>query len=443
MKPSGVVNRIAASPITLSPVPNAWRSIPEVPIAVQDGFGPKAIAVLQRGRWRGLVPRAGASVFAWLDGRELRATRLSTRVTRSQTLESDEAGRALVIGGTGNSLYAVEPSGAATCLGVLPDGETITTACWLPRGGVAMQLGRDLCIHTPGPAARLLPRLRFRAVHPEYSSLRSLPIAHDDVFTIAAMYDDRGAIYAIDDAGRAHILAEFEQLAIADIQLFMDETGYRTMLPDGPTISIDGSLATVDHLEDAIARREQLPEIELSVDPAPELDAGQDLAPPDASEAKLEVRVSMPLDALIEPSLDRLGTLTTALIRMLRAAPQRSAPNMEILKLIRSGMPHDLRAYIHAWATHAPLSPAVYEFWMEPPKLESREFIREHAGDAISLGTFASGEPILARLSSSPSCEVVMIDDEGVPYRYRGLEGFLLDLQLRADGAFELDDWIE
>jgi hypothetical protein len=160
-------------------------------------------------------------------------------------------------------------------------------------------------------------------------------------------------------------------------------------------------------------------------------------------EAKVEARASMAPDALTPPSLDRLGRWTCALIRMLRAAPQRSAPNMEVLKLIRAGMPHDLRAYVHAWAAHTPNNPAVYEWWMNAPKLETREFVLKHAGESVQLGIFASGEPIVARLGSAGSCEVVMIDEEGIPYRYRGLEGFLMDLHMRAPGKFELDDWAE
>jgi hypothetical protein len=81
---------------------------------------------------------------------------------------------------------------------------------------------------------------------------------------------------------------------------------------------------------------------------------------------------------------------------------------------------------------------------MDRPTLVEREFIRKHAGDSIQLGIFASGEPIVARLNSSGSCEVVMIDEEGVPYRYYGLEGFLADLQMRTPNSakFDLDDWL-
>lgn len=442
MKSSSVVNLIPDSPITLVTDPDTWRSVSDVPIAVLDGFGPKAIAVVDRGRWRALVPRAGASVFAWLDGGEVRASGLTTRVTRGQTLESDESGRALVIGGVGNSLYAVERSGAATCLGVLADGQTITTACWLPGGGVALLLGPDVCIYMPDGDGGLRPRSRFRSVHPNSSSMRSFVIAQHQAFVLAAVYDDRGVFYAIEPDGRASILANFEGLDIADIQLFLEETGYCTMLPDGYTVSAAGMLARIEGLEQAFARREQAPAAEHGGELPPELAAGPDIAAPTEEQAKLEIRVAPPPDALTPPSLDRLGQLTAALIRMLRAAPKRSAPNMEILKLIRSGMPHDLRAYVHAWATHAPNNPAVYEFWMAPPKLETREIVRRHTGDAIDLGTFASGEPIAARLQGVGNCEIVMIDDEGLPYHYRGLEGFLLDLQLRASEGFELDEWM-
>lgn len=438
-------NRVSTSPITLAPIADAWSSIPEVPFAVQDGFGADGIVVLQGGRWRGLIPRAGGNVFAWFADGEVRATGLSSSMSFGQIFESDADGRALVLGGTGNSLYAVEPSGAATCLGVLPNRQRFRTACWLPNGGVAAALESDVCIYTPGPDGRLRPRLRFRAVHPEDANLRSFAVARDDVFALVAMIDDRGAIYSIDTDGRVHMLADFEGLDMADVQLFLDETGNRTMLPDGAVISTAGSLATIDGLDDAIAMREQLPEAELSVAPAPELDAGPNHAAPSEAEAKIDVHASAP-DAITPPSLDRLGRLTCALIRMLRAAPQRSAPDTEVLKLIREGMPDDLRAYLHAWATHVPSNPSVYEWWMVPPSLVTREFIRKEVGEAVQLGTFASGEPIVARLGGSSRCDVVMIDEEGHPYRYYGLEGFLQDLRMRAsenyEAKFELDAWL-
>lgn len=440
MKPCGVANRIPNSPITLRPDRDAWRSIPEVPFAVQDAFGAKAHVVLHRERWRALVPRAPGHVFAWFDGREARATGVTTQMLYGQTLESDDRGRALVIGGAGRSLYAVEPSGVATCLGVLTDGPKIRTACWLRRGGVALAIDREICIYTPDADGRLRPRLRFVASH-EPSGLRSLPSDDDQVFVVASMYDDRGAIYAIDDEGRVFTLADFDELEMTDVQLFLDETGNRTMLPDGATITMAGGLARIEGLAEAIAECSYAPLTELAGEAAPELEPGPDLAAPD--QATLEVRSSPVPDAGAPPSLDRLAPLTAALIRMLRAAPKRSAPDIEVLKLIRAGMPDDLRAYVHAWAVHDPNNPAVYEFWMDRPRLETREFIREHAGDSVRLGIFASGEPIVARLSGTGRCEVVMIDEEGIPYRYRGLEGFLLDLQTRAPGRFELDDWMK
>src|SRR5690606_7774590 len=92
VKPSGVANQIPNSPVTLTTVRDAWRSIPEVPVAVQDAFARKSNVVLHRDRWRALVPRAGGNVFAWLDGRVARATGVSSQVMFEQTLESDERG---------------------------------------------------------------------------------------------------------------------------------------------------------------------------------------------------------------------------------------------------------------------------------------------------------------------------------------------------------------
>mgnify|MGYP006979935787 CR=1 FL=1 len=130
---------------------------------------------------------------------------------------------------------------------------------------------------------------------------------------------------------------------------------------------------------------------------------------------------------------------------MLRSAPRRATPDVELLKLIRKHMPTDLRAYVHAWAVHDPNNPAVYEFWMSPPKIVTHPYILEHTGESLQIGIFASGEPILARRGGAGvSTQVVMIDEEGVPYRYHGLEGFLADLQMRAPGDdFDLDAWMD
>jgi len=437
-----VANRIASSPITLTSDPASWRSIPEVPIAVQDGFGPKATVMLHRGRWRGLIPREGEQVFAWFDGasRRVEATALRTRVSFGQTLESDARGRALVIGGAGESLYAVGPEGAASCLGVLGEGK-ISTACWLGEGGVALVIGAEVCVYSPGPE-RLRPRLRFRAPMPEVWGLRELSSPGAAVSVLALMGDHNAALYAIGDDDEVRALADFDGLELADVRIFLDETGYRMMLGEGATLSVDANPIEAEGLAAALDLLALLPLVDHDEELA-ELGPGPDLARSSASEAKVEFTIAPLADAGFAPPLERLGRLTAALIRMLRAAPQRSASDLEILHWIREGMAADLRAYLHAWALHAPNNPAVYEFWMQRPELETREFIREHAGEAVKLGIFASGEPIVARIAGVGSCEVVMIDEEGVPYRYRGLEGFLADLQQRSDGEFELDAWMD
>src|SRR5690606_874477 len=109
---------------------------------------------------------------ARLDGRELKASGLATNVFFSQSLESDASGRVLVIGGKGESLYAVDGSCNATCLGVLPEDQKIRTACWLPRGGVAALIGSTVAIYTPGPDGRLLARLRFDVKLPDVMGMR-------------------------------------------------------------------------------------------------------------------------------------------------------------------------------------------------------------------------------------------------------------------------------
>ena len=59
----------------------------------------------------------------------------------------------------------------------------------------------------------------------------------------------------------------------------------------------------------------------------------------------------------------------------------------------------------------------------------------------VVLGAGPGGHAA-ACLAADLGMSVVMIDEEGIPYRYSGLEGFLLDLQMRAPSKFELDDWM-
>ena len=145
------------------------------------------------------------------------------------------------------------------------------------------------------------------------------------------------------------------------------------------------------------------------------------------------------------PALDKLPPLTRALIKMLRAAEVRPTPLAEVTSLIGKTTPLDLHAYIHAWATYRPNAPAVDEFWLEQPRRITTGHLQKVVRNSIQLGTYASGEPILARtVKGSSRCEVIMIDEEGALSRYRGLEGFLLDLKARAKGdEFELDQWME
>jgi hypothetical protein len=444
VKPWRVANIIANSPITLTADPDTWATDREVPFAVQDSFGPKASIVSHQGRWRGLVAREGGSVFAWFDGRKLVASGVVTPDGFAQSLESDPKGRALVIGGAGNGcLYAVDPSGAAACLGVLAEGQKIATACWLADGGVAFLLGATLCIYRPDSEGRLRPQVRFESTHCGAWGLRSLPHDNPEVIVLVALEDDRGAIYAITPDARVHTLAAYEKLEFADVRLCLDETGQRMLLPDGPIIANGPSLTEIGGIAEALGVLDALPLVEPFAEPAPEFAEGPDLPAP-GPDAVLEVRVEPVADAHVAPKLERLGTLTAALIKMLRAGHARSSADPEILKLIRAGMPVDLRAYVHAWAMYEPKHQTVYEFWMGPPKLVNDEYIRKHTGEALKLGTFASGEPILGCLGGSGYCSVVMIDEEGLPYRYSGIEGFLRDLQMRApEGAvFELDAWI-
>lgn len=425
--------------ITLTPDRDAWRSLPELPLAVLDAFGPRALVVAQQGRYCALVPNAGRHRFAWFADGRLRSSAVTTSQIYAQTLEHDANGRALVIAGAGEWLYAVDESGAATCLGTLA-ADTTSCACWLPEGRVALELGDSIAVYGPGPAGNLIALQRFDTRLAEVLGLRCIH-ADAERCVIAAMSDRHGALFVLEAGGVVRVLAEFDDLELADVRIFLDETGKHTLLPEGPLISSNGDPTRVEGLASALASAATLPLAPTSAEPAPPLEPGPDLPAPSSP---LVVHVEPVHDAALPPPLERLGTLTRALIRMLRAAPARSEPDAATLQLIRAGMPDDLRAYVHAWACHALSHPAVDEWWLAAPRVDGRPFVRELAGEALSIGTFASGEPILARLASATSsCEVVMIDEEGVPYRYRGLEGFLDDLRSRAadSGPFVLDAW--
>ena len=434
-------NLVTDSPITLTSDPSFWRSQPEVPMVVQDGFS-GGEAVVQGGRWRGLIDGGKQHRFAWVEGGKLVASSLTTPRKFGQSLESDARGRALVLGGQGESIHAVEPPGAATCLGTLAEGK-LGTACWVPGGGVAGTFGDDIVVYAPTQdGAGLQPRVRFAAPRRNLSGLRCLPSPDPAVVILGGFAFDDGFLVALGPNDEVRLLADFTGLDLGDIRACLDETGTRTLLPDGAAISTGGGLTKVEGLGPAIEALDRWPTIEPR-GVAPTLTGGgeaqaapsEPLPPPEAKPAA---------DAAVAPSLARLGRLTAALIKMLRAAPARPSPDASLLALIRPSTPTDVRALIHAWAVHAPNNPTVYEFWMAPPKPDTRPFVRELAGECVGIGIFASGEPILARLAGGDETEVVMIDEEGQPYRYRGLEEFLSDLQMRApsDSTFELDAWL-
>lgn len=436
-------NLVADSPVSLVTDPSFWSRVPEVPFAVDTGFG-KGEAVLHQKIWRGLVEREGKQVFAWVEGNKLMATAMTDARRNGQSLESDAAGRALVIGADSRSLFAVERSGAARCLGVLGEG-TIRVAGWLPDGGVVAVIDEDLCVYGPADAdadAVLQPRLRIASNWRHLAGIRSLPSPDPAVLILTGFAFDIGMILAIGPDERVRVLADFEGLGSADIRVCLDETGMRTALPSGPSVSIDGGLARVEGLDAALASLDRFPELETQAPPTLAASANPQ---PSASVGEVIRAEPKPVaDASVPPDLIRLPPLSAALIKLLRDAPQRSEPDPRVLALIREGMPIDLRAYVHAWACYDPNNPTVYEFWMAAPRVEDRAWIREHAGDCLAIGSFASGEPILARHGGGAETQIVMIDEEGQPYRYRGFEGFLADLKMRSpdDSEFELDAYL-
>ncbi|MEM9069824.1 MAG: hypothetical protein AAGE52_15025 [Myxococcota bacterium] len=425
-------NETAGSPISLT---TSSAPIPEVPHRVADAFSPGSTVILQDGRWRGLLKENGLT-FAWFDGARAVATGVRTRVMYGQTLESDADGRALVIGGAGESLFAVDGEGSATSLAALPKDSHATSACWLHDGGVAFVTGSgSLQVHRATEEG-LRPVAAVELSLDPWSFRCAPPIA-DDVYALIGMADFVGVVLAVDLTGTVYELARFPNLSLGDTRLSLDETGERLLLPARDHVNVGGGdLSIVTGLEEAVSRRSDFATRDATVPPV--------LSPGKAPAAKLaavDARPAVAPDAAVEPKL-AFGPLTTALIRMLRSAPKRSKPAEDILALIRPGMPTDLRAYVHAWATRSPLSPTVYEFWMASPTLVTREWILDLVGSSLQIGIFASGEPILGRLRNT-SKSIVMIDEEGVPYEYHGLEGFLSDLQMRAPkDDFALDEWM-
>jgi hypothetical protein len=439
---------MAESPVRLTVDREAIRLLPEIPDEVVDAFGSKVLVVHQRDRWIGLVPHEGGlRPTRLLEGRLQPSATITTR-SFGQLLDTNEAGRTLVVGGQGESLFAIEPDASARCLGVMVDdgwtssGERVRFECaaWLPDGGVAALVGADVCLYAAADEGPLVPRARLATGMSRPDGVRRIPGL--DVVIVAT--EDRLSVLALDADVGARELARIDDLALVGVQFFLDETGNRVSLLEGPWIFLDGDAARIDGLEQALAMRAEFPPLPAAESPAPVLIRGEDRPAPSEPPPKVVARVEP--DALLEPDLRRLWPLTRAVIRMLRSAGRRATPDMEMLKLIRPDMPDDLRAWVHAWATHHPLAPAVDEFWMAPPRPVTEPYLRELAGMAVHLGTYASGEPILARRSTGPSCQVVMIDEEGIPYRYHGIEAFLADLRMRCEEdrrAFELDRWMD
>lgn len=439
------------TPIRLIRDRQASRQLPEVPWDVADAFGSKTLVVLQRGRWTALVQHEGEFRLARLVDDGLRVSAKVTAHSFGQLLDTDEHGRTLVVGGKGESLFVVEPDGSARCLGVMTDeawtrGEQhprFYGATWLADGGVAALLWDDLCIYAPTEAGPFEPRSRVVLTGlAGIQSIRRLP--GFDALVIAA--DDRLLVVALEPDGGVRELARFEDLQMVSVEYCLDETGNRLALLDGPMVFFDGDVGRLEGVDEALAARDQFPLLPAAESPAPVLARGDDRPAPTA-ELTPKPSAGVQPDALLEPDERRLGSLTRAMIRMLRSATARSAPDMEMLKLIRPGMSIDLRAFVHVWATHSPAAPAVYEFWLAAPRMVTEKRFGKFVGKAIHLGILASGEPVFAQLANGPSYQVVMIDEEGVPYRYRGIEGFLQDLRMRCketrERGFELDAWMD
>jgi hypothetical protein len=427
-------NTIPDSPITLEPDPRGWSDVPELPEHVRDAFGRRATIVVHRGRWRALVPHEGGYRFAWLDGRAARLTPVTTQLAFSQTLESDGQHRALVLGATGDRLYAVAPTGAATCLGFPLEG-TISHACWLADDtGVALVIAGDLCLYTGTPLA---PLVRF-PIDRDVLAIRSLPHIWDHLHAIAVLTDTRILIYAVTAAGAIHQLAAFENIELPDVRLYLDDQGSVRVLAEGQRLAHADGLLVVENLDDTLSALDPYPPVALAPEPAPELVRGDDLAALPDADALVEPTRIPPPDAAVPPALDALPPLTRALIAMLRSRPARPEPVAMTLALIQFDTPLDLRAYLHAWAVHAINSASVSELWLKAPRPSTWGARSGLTGGELELGSLASGEPILA-----DARWITMVDDEGIPRRYAGLEDLLAQLRERADDGFELDAWMQ
>ncbi len=438
---------MAESPIRLTVDSDAVRLLPEIPDEVVDAFGHRIFVVCQRGRWVGLVPHEGGFRLTRLVAERMLSSAVITARSFGQMLDTDEAGRTLVIGGQGESLVSVEPDGSARCLGVMVDdgwtdgGSRIRfeLAAWLKDGVVAAVRG-DLCFYAFAGDEPLVPRWRLATGLAQIDGVRWFPEL--DVVLVGA--EDVLLVLGLDEDVGARELARLEGLPLVGVQFFLDETGNRVALLEGPWVFLDGRVARLAGLAQALEICEQFLPLPVPQSPAPILLRGEDRPAP--GDAPREVVARIEPDALQEPSLSRLGPLTRAAILMLRSAPRRPAAEMGLLKLIRPSLPDDLRAWVHAWATHHPSAPAIDEFWLAPPRPVTEAHWTERVGTAIQLGTLASGEPILARRSSDRDSQVVMIDDEGALYRYHGIEGYLADLRMRCmedDRTFVLDRWMD
>lgn len=133
------------------------------------------------------------------------------------------------------------------------------------------------------------------------------------------------------------------------------------------------------------------------------------------------------------PRPEARGRFVRAFVAAICAQPQRSEPDAAVEALIVASRDQDMAAYLYAAARIAYMSGlSVYDWWPERPTLQGRR---------ITLGTLASGEPVFFERG-----EVIMIDEEGHRYRYRGLNGFLDEWWYKANERGEetcMDAYLE
>jgi hypothetical protein len=416
-----IQNRTPSSPVRLTVV-DLWDEITPPPARVFARVGADGQLFTQGSEHHGLVRGAGDFVYVRFGEDESRVDSAVRTSVKYQTIPLDDAGVALVIGGDGDRLYAVDRACRARCLGVCEDAR-FTHAAWLSFGFAT--LDRDglvtLFRWRDGEPAQALASYEFDG------GLASFDALAQDVLLVTTQ---RAVLTHARPDGSLRELARFERDLLTRFQCTEESGRHMTALREGH-VTEGGDALRIDGLDAAVATREGLPLRAPSARGPITLSPGPDLEPPAASGAA-------PTQGRAEVGLDRLPRFTEALITQIQESPRRQPPEPSALALLAFSMPADLQGYIAARATRTAVNVSVYEAWLDAVPVERADARALRAGRgsvSIALGTIANGDPIFAVLRGSEAILVELSHEEDCARTWPSFESWLRDLCARAEDA--------